>query len=68
LVNVAPVPTLTLRVFEDNARARRFYEKNGWYATGAISRSTFPPYARLLQYRRHLPSGDHHDPVNGDEP
>jgi RimJ/RimL family protein N-acetyltransferase len=55
-VDVVPAPTLTLRVFEDNTRARRFYEKHGWSATGATSRSTFPPYARLLQYRRHLPS------------
>jgi RimJ/RimL family protein N-acetyltransferase len=62
LVDVVPTPTLSLRVFEANTRARRFYEKHGWYATGATSRSTFPPYARLLQYRRRLSTGDRTTP------
>ncbi len=50
-------PTVTrarLRVYTANARARRFYEKLRWTATGAVSRSTFPPHAELLQYAREL--------------
>ena len=40
----------TLRVFADNGRARRFYEKHGWRATGATSVSGFEPYPLLLEY------------------
>ena len=40
-----------LRVFIENSRGRRFYEKLGWRDTGERSRSTFPPYAELMQYR-----------------
>lgn len=40
-----------LRVFTDNRRGRRFYEKLGWIQTGQSSRSTFPPYAELLRYK-----------------
>lgn len=47
-------PTLTLRVFEENRRARRFYEKHDWQPTGRTSRTTFPPHPLLLQYGRHL--------------
>lgn len=43
-----------LRVFEGNARGRRFYERLGWAATGDRSRSTFPPYPVLLRYERAL--------------
>lgn len=43
-----------LRVFTGNSRGRRFYERLGWRETGERSRSTFPPYAELLQYRRDL--------------
>ena len=43
-----------LRVFTDNERGRRFYERLGWTPTGARSHSTFPPYAELLQYEREL--------------
>jgi RimJ/RimL family protein N-acetyltransferase len=32
-----------LRVFEENHRARRFYEKLGWWPTGNTSRTSFPP-------------------------
>jgi RimJ/RimL family protein N-acetyltransferase len=39
-----------LRVFEDNVRARRFYERRGWTATGERSRSSFAPYPVLLTY------------------
>lgn len=43
-----------LRVFTDNQRGRRFYERLGWAATGERSHSTFPPYAELLRYERGL--------------
>lgn len=45
---------LTLRVFEENRRARRFYEKHGWRPTGRTSRTNFPPHPVLLQYERPL--------------
>jgi RimJ/RimL family protein N-acetyltransferase len=41
-----------LRVFADNGRARRFYEKLGWTTTGESSRSSFAPYPELLRYER----------------
>jgi RimJ/RimL family protein N-acetyltransferase len=41
-----------LRVFAENRRARRFYEKLGWTPTGEVTRSTFPPYAELIEYTR----------------
>jgi RimJ/RimL family protein N-acetyltransferase len=43
-----------LRVFTDNARGRRFYEKLGWAPTGESTRSGFPPYPELLSYERDL--------------
>lgn len=43
-----------LRVFTDNERGRRFYERLGWAFTGERSHSTFPPYAELLRYERRL--------------
>jgi RimJ/RimL family protein N-acetyltransferase len=46
--------TFMLRVFEENRRARRFYEKHGWRPTGRSSRTTFPPFPRLLEYELHL--------------
>ena len=42
-----------LRVFADNGRARRFYDKHGWQATGVSSRSAFPPNPVLLEYVLH---------------
>jgi hypothetical protein len=42
--------TPTLMVFADNLRGRRFYEKHGWQPTGATTRSSYPPYAMLLEY------------------
>ena len=39
-----------LRVFEENVRARRFYERRGWAPTGEASRSSFAPYPVLLTY------------------
>jgi RimJ/RimL family protein N-acetyltransferase len=47
-------PLIRLRVFEANARARRFYERHGWRATGTRSRSPFPPHPELLEYHRQL--------------
>jgi RimJ/RimL family protein N-acetyltransferase len=41
-----------LRVFEENHRARRFYEKLGWQQTAIRSRTRFPPYPVLIEYRR----------------
>jgi RimJ/RimL family protein N-acetyltransferase len=43
-------PTATLRVFEQNHRARRFYEKMGWTSTQRLTRSTFAPYPVLRDY------------------
>jgi RimJ/RimL family protein N-acetyltransferase len=40
----------TLRVFADNRRARRFYEKHGWRSTGLSSVSSFEPNPVLLEY------------------
>lgn len=44
------VTRLRLRVFSENARARRFYEKLGWRPTGHESRSSFPPHPLLVEY------------------
>ena len=41
---------LWLRVFEANARARRFWEKTGWKPTSRKTRSTFAPYPVLVEY------------------
>jgi RimJ/RimL family protein N-acetyltransferase len=46
-----------LRVFADNKRGRRFYEKLGWRHTGEHSRSGLPPYPVLLHYERDLIHG-----------
>ena len=43
-----------LRVFEENVRAIRFYERRGWRATSTTSRTTFPPYPVLRRYERPL--------------
>jgi hypothetical protein len=43
-----------LDVMVDNERARRFYEKRGWQPDGRNEVSPFPPYPRLLGYRRDL--------------
>jgi len=40
---------LWLRVFAENARARRFYEKLGWRPTGHESRSSYPPHPLLVE-------------------
>ncbi|RHW26474.1 N-acetyltransferase [Nocardioides immobilis] len=44
------VGRIRLLVFKENHRARRFWEKHGWEATGERMRSTYPPYAVLLRY------------------
>ncbi|MDG4822885.1 GNAT family N-acetyltransferase [Asanoa sp. WMMD1127] len=44
-------PSAWLRVFEQNHRARRFYEKMGWSATERRSRSPFAPHPVLVEYR-----------------
>jgi putative acetyltransferase len=43
-----------LRVFEENHRARRFYEKLGWRRTDRISRTSFPPHPVLVEYELDL--------------
>jgi putative acetyltransferase len=43
-----------LDVMVDNGRARRFYERQGWVPNGRTSMSPFPPYPRLLGYRRDI--------------
>jgi GNAT superfamily N-acetyltransferase len=48
-----------LDVMVDNLRARRFYERLGWEPDGRGDRSPFPPYPKLLGYRRDLVSRRH---------
>jgi len=43
-----------LRVFTENHRARRFYEKQGWRATGRFTRTSFPPHPVLEDYELDL--------------
>ncbi len=43
-----------LRVFEENRRAVRFYEKHGWHRTEITSRTTFPPHPLLRRYELSL--------------
>jgi RimJ/RimL family protein N-acetyltransferase len=43
-------PWAWLRVFDENQRARRFYEKMGWRPTERLSRSSFAPYPILVEY------------------
>ena len=52
LERTSDAPYLWLRVFEENRRARRFYEKLGWQATDIRTQSTFPPRPHLVEYRR----------------
>ena len=47
--------TAWLRVFEQNLRAIRFYERRGWRATSTTTRTTFPPHPVLRRYERRLP-------------
>jgi GNAT superfamily N-acetyltransferase len=43
-----------LDVMVENARARRFYERRGWLPDGRTATSPFPPYPRLLGYRKDI--------------
>ncbi|GAA1360540.1 GNAT family N-acetyltransferase [Catellatospora chokoriensis] len=49
------VAVARLRVFEENHRAIRFYEKLGWQRTAARTRTSFPPHPVLVGYARPLP-------------
>lgn len=42
--------TAWLRVFEENCRAIRFYERRGWVATDEVSWSLFPPHPVLRRF------------------
>lgn len=55
-LTLAGVTVARLRVFEDNRRARRFYEKHGWAPMSRRSRTSFPPYPVLVEYERRLPA------------
>jgi GNAT superfamily N-acetyltransferase len=39
-----------LRVFDENRRARRFYEKMGWRPTAGVSYGEYPPFPPLTHY------------------
>jgi RimJ/RimL family protein N-acetyltransferase len=41
---------LWLLVFEENHRARRFWEKHGWRPTGRTTRTVFAPHPVLAEY------------------
>jgi ribosomal protein S18 acetylase RimI-like enzyme len=47
-----------LWVLEQNARARRFYERHGWYADGSSRVVEFPPNPLDLGYSLDLSRGD----------
>jgi RimJ/RimL family protein N-acetyltransferase len=57
LVDTYPhdVDRIWLRVFEDNHRARRFWEKQGWRPNGRTSRSSFAPHPILVEYELDVP-------------
>lgn len=48
-----------LRVFKENHRARRFYEKLGWSQTGHRTRTAFPPNPVLVEYARNVGGAGH---------
>ena len=43
--------TATLQVLAENDRARRLYERAGWYPTGRTEPSPFPPNPVLMEYQ-----------------
>jgi RimJ/RimL family protein N-acetyltransferase len=49
-LTVTGAPYARLRVFEDNHRARCFYEKLGWRRMDRLSRTSFPPHPVLIEY------------------
>ncbi len=53
-MRTAGVTRAWLRVFTENERGRKFYERLGWAPTAERSHSAFPPYAELLRYERGL--------------
>jgi RimJ/RimL family protein N-acetyltransferase len=50
----AGATSVRLRVFEENHRARRFYEKLGWRPSNRVSRTSFPPHPVLIEYELDL--------------
>jgi ribosomal protein S18 acetylase RimI-like enzyme len=44
----------SLRVFDENERAVRFYARRGWVATDVTSRSSFAPFPVLRRHERRL--------------
>ena len=54
LITTYPADTdrIWLRVFAENHRARRLWEKLGWRSTGRESRTTYPPHPVLVEYER----------------
>lgn len=51
----ATLSQIRLRVFEQNLRARRFYERLGWAPTGTTTVGQFAPFPVLLEYTLSLP-------------
>lgn len=51
---LAGLGRVRLRVFQENLRARRFYERRGWLPTGRETRTAFPPNPVLWEYELHL--------------
>ncbi len=49
-LRAAGVETAQLWVLEENRRARRFYERHGWYADGSTRVVPFPPHPLDLGY------------------
>lgn len=43
-----------LWVLEENARARSYYRKRGWHATGVVERTPFPPHPVKRRMERTL--------------
>lgn len=43
-----------LRVFDQNHRARRFFEKLGWRPTDRTSWTSFPPHPVLVEHELDL--------------
>jgi hypothetical protein len=54
-VAAAGVTRAWLRVFVQNHRARRFYEKLDWRNTGRLSGSTVAPHPVLVEYEFDVP-------------
>lgn len=52
----AGVTRARLRVYEENHRARRFYDNQGWRQTDWRTRTSFPPHPVLVEYELELPA------------